>query len=128
MFRNSPLFFARTPGQQVTHSLSERLDVFGIELLTPLGGSLASELSRVGIREALLLRSHERRVLDEHTLPLVPLARPAETDDDRSKGRMAAGSPRECGITPSQEHEMIEIGTREAQRSFRFQSQEPPFA
>jgi hypothetical protein len=49
VFSNRPLFLPRTPGKQVAHTPRELLDVLGIELLTPFGGPLASQLSGLGI-------------------------------------------------------------------------------
>jgi len=128
MLGNRPLLVTWTPGKQLAHAPRELLDVLGIELLTPFGGTLANQLPGLGIRQTFLFRPCERRFLYQHTLPLVPLPRTAETDDDGTEGRIPARSSRERRIATRQEHEMIEIRTREAQRPFRFQSEEAPLA
>jgi hypothetical protein len=78
------LLFARTPGKQFAHSPRELLNVLGTELLTSFGGALARQLSGLGVREALLFRPREGRVLYQYTLALVPFPRTAKPDYDRA--------------------------------------------
>ncbi len=120
------LLVARTPRKQLAHAPRELPDVLGIEFLTSFGGPLTRQVPGLGIRKALFFRPRQGRFLDQHTLPLVPLPRTAKPHDHGTEGRVPGGSSRERGITTGQEHEMIEIGTPEAQRSFRFHSEEAP--
>jgi hypothetical protein len=71
-----------------------------------------------------LFRPCQSGLLDQHTLSLVPSPRTAEPDDHCTEGRIPAGASRQRGIATRQKHEMIEIGTREAQGPFRFHSEE----
>jgi hypothetical protein len=127
VFGNRPLLVLRTPGKQIAHAPREALDVLGIEFLTTFCSALAGQPSRLGIREALLFRACESGFFYQHTLSLVPLPRTAEPDYHCTKRRIPPGAPRERGIATRQEHEMIEIGTVEAQWPFGFHPEEAPF-
>jgi hypothetical protein len=81
VFSNGTLLFPRTPGKQVAHTSRELLDVLGIDLLTPFGRPLPSQLSGFRIGEAFLFRPCKSGLLDQHTLSLVPFPRMAEPHD-----------------------------------------------
>src|SRR5216684_5345728 len=78
MFGNGVLLLDGAPRKQCSDAFRERLDVFGIQFLTTLGRALSSESTLLGVGEAFLLRSSERRFFDQHALPLVALARATE--------------------------------------------------
>jgi hypothetical protein len=115
MFSDRLLLIGRAPGKEIAHAPRELLDVLGIKLLPPFGRPFTGEASRFRIREALSFRPCERGFFDQHSLPFVPFPRTAKPDDYGTEGRIPTGASRERGRASSQEHEVIEICTREAQ-------------
>jgi hypothetical protein len=111
---NRPSFLVGAAGKQFSEPPREPLDVLGIELPPSFLGALTGQSSRLGVRQALLLRSCEGSFLDQEALPLVSVPRTAESDDDRAEGRIPAGSPRECGVPARQEDQTIQIGASQA--------------
>jgi hypothetical protein len=57
-------------------------------------------------------------------LTLIPFSRTAKPHHYGPEGRVLVRSPGECGIATRQEHQVIEIGTCETQRSVGFHSKE----
>ncbi|OGA71445.1 MAG: hypothetical protein A3G81_15770 [Betaproteobacteria bacterium RIFCSPLOWO2_12_FULL_65_14] len=128
VFGNRLSFLDWTGWEQFRHALREALDVLGVERLPPFGGALAGQSPRFGVGQALLLRSRERPLFDQHALPLVAPPRTAEAHDDRAQRRIARGTPSERGVPARQEHEMIQIRTSEAQRPFPLEAKKAPLA
>ena len=113
VFSNRSLLVGRTPRKQFPYAVRERPDVFHIKFLPTFGRAFPSQSTSLGVGQALQFGSRERLFFDQHTLPLVALARTAETNDHCAKRRVAAASPSDRGgISTSKKHQMIEIGAR----------------
>lgn len=65
MFRDGLPLGNRASRQQFSNTLRECADVLGIELLAPLRRALPSQLPRLGIGQAFLLRPRKRLFFDE---------------------------------------------------------------
>jgi hypothetical protein len=115
MFGNGVLLLERAPRKECSYALRKCLDVFVIQFLTTLSRTLSSESTTLGVGQAFLLRSCERGFFDQHTLPLIALARTAEAHDDSAQCRVATGPASERGVSTTKEYQVIEIGTGEAE-------------
>ena len=70
------------------------------------------------VREAFPFGLGQRLFLDEQALPLVAFARPAPFEHDGREPRMLLRAPGQRRVTRGQKDQMIQIGARQAQRSF----------
>jgi hypothetical protein len=76
--------------------------------------ALARQPPSIGVSKALLLSSLERSLLNENALALVSLPGATVTNHHGAKGRVLAGAAGESGVPSWEEHEMFEIGARDA--------------
>jgi len=120
VFGNRLSLVDRTAGKPFPDAVRERMDVFHIQFLPTLGGAIPSQSTSLAVGQAFPFGSRERLFFDQHTLPLVALARTAETNHDGPERRVAAGAPSERSISTAKKHQVIEIGACEAKRSLRF--------
>ena len=97
---------------------------FKIILGAPERVALAASGPQLGISKALGFGLIERRLLHEEALALIAPARAAEAHRDRAKPTRSLGAPGQRRIAGGQEHEMIHVGARQAQRSSVVHGQE----
>ena len=71
----------------------------------------------VGIGEAFALGLLDRVALDEDALALVAPACAAEADHDGAEAARPPGTAGQRGVATGQEHELVKVDAREAQRS-----------
>jgi hypothetical protein len=115
--RDSVSAIARAARVQLANAIGEALDEIGVDLATALCLALPTPGSRIGILQALSLGLLERLFLDEYALTLITLSRPAPFQHDGSKRRVLGGATRECRVPRWEKDEMIEIRTRETERT-----------
>jgi hypothetical protein len=122
-----PLRF-RAAGKHIAQSLGELPHVARIDLLPTLCCSLPGSLAGLRIGEALPLRPLESRLFNQHSLALVSLSGPTEPNDHRAERRVFAGTSGQSRVAAGEEHQMVEVGTGEAERAFSFHSEKSPLA
>src|SRR5215831_18146145 len=124
MCRNRPRLLGRTPRKHLANRLRHARDKDLILLVATNFSVCAPNPSFVSIRATLLFRLFQRSLLDQHTLPLVSLPRPAETNHHGGKRAVLSSTPRQRRVASGQINEMIQVGARQAEGAFALQEQE----
>ena len=86
MVGNCPALRSRAAGKRIAQSLGKLTHVVLVNFLPTLRCSLTGSLANRSIGQALSLRLLESRLLNQHSLTLVPLSRTTEPDDHRTEG------------------------------------------
>lgn len=105
----------RAAWEQLANTLRKLRHEGCIELGSPCRRTVAPPGPRFGITEAFGFRAVQRRFLNQETLPLIPLARAAPLEHHGCQRGVLARAPREGGVAGGQKHQVVEIGTGEAE-------------
>lgn len=122
--RNQLRFFGRTTREYLPdkfrHSHGESL----ILLVAILLSSFTIGMAFASVGQALLLSLLQGSFFHQYALSLVSFTCPAEAHHDRRQRTVLASPPRQGRVSAMQIHQVIEIGTAQAERSFTFHEQE----
>ena len=127
MFGNGLLLLYGASGKQFPYTPRERPDVFDVQFLTTFGCTFASEPSGLVVGQAFLFGPRERLFFDQHPLSLVALSRTTKPNHNRPERRVAAGSTGQRSISAPEENKLVEVGTRQAESPFGFQTKKATF-
>jgi hypothetical protein len=103
--------------EQIVDPLHEPCHELGVDLSTAFRLALSASGPRLSVIQALGLGALERLFLDEQSLPLVSFACATPFQHHGDQRGVLARASRERRIARRQKHEVIEIGTGEAERS-----------
>ena len=127
MFGNGLLLLYWASGKEFPDTPCERLDVFDVQFLTTFGRTFPTEPAGLGVGQAFAFGPRERLFFDQHPLSFVALSRTTKPDHHRPEHRVAAGAASQCGVPALEEHKLVEVGTRQAERPFGFQTKKATF-
>jgi hypothetical protein len=104
--------------KQSSDLFGEFLNVISIKLRFSFSLPLSATFSGINIGEAFAFCLVQRVFFNQKTLPLVSFADPAEFKNYRGEHRMFSGASRERGISGRQEHQLVQVGARQAEGAF----------
>jgi hypothetical protein len=84
---------------------------------------LAGDQSLGGVSMAFFFGAIQGSFLDQYALTFITLAGPTETNHDSRKGTVFPRTPSQSSVASGQIGQMVEVGTREAQRVTIFNEQ-----